>query len=218
MESFVSSQYSFSEMINFLATTYGQGQIQSLMPQGDDAIRVWFEPKIDPAVLNSQFDPHGWFVATSTLSVVLEPRYTTGHRLVEGDLIFHVAAKEHRKSIRANGLQLSTGGRTRLNRTHPPRVYFALDILAAFAFIDFQTRPGPSKWSLDEGHSDARPTHDAKNLDIYRVRVPDGVKFYRDVLFPGKAVWCESPFASDRLQLMTKWRSIRKKIERLTRS
>ncbi len=80
----------------------------------------------------------------------------------------------------------------------------AIDIHPAFQFMEFQGGPVPHAHESPK-ISTGGPTVAPTEQDIYRVTVPCGVTFYKDVLFPGKAVWCEPSMAVDCLTRVRFW-------------
>lgn len=152
------------------------------------------------AIIEKQLQTYNWMVTRSTNTYLLiEPRYTMKFGLHPGDTIYHVTKKANRSGIAKTGLEPRIGGGTRMNRSYPPRIFFATGIHAAFQFVDFQSGPHSPNVSFNADGSATTsaggPTVAPMVQDLYRVTVPDGVTFYQDVLFPGKAVWCESPIA-----------------------
>jgi hypothetical protein len=221
-------QATFFEMMAHLSQTYNN-KFSDLLPQGDRAIRIMPGADIDAEALASTICPLGWFVATnSSVSVVVEPGFSDKYPLEPGDLLFHVSQTSYREAIyreaiASEGLKPSTGGRTRVNRHYPPRIFFALNLSAAFEFVSFQLKNSPPNLSMGQSTStktsqSKTSTYTEHDIDVYRVMVPGRIKFYRDVVFPGKRVWCKEPIAPAYVKMIRHWRKARKRLARLSLS
>jgi len=205
-------QATFFEMVAHLHKTLG-GKINELAPKGDDAICITPGSDIDADELARSIESIGWFVTrTARAWIVVEPKYTRPYVLRDaGDLLFHVSETKFRDAIARGGLQPSKGGRTKIGRTYPERVFFAVDLPAAFDFIHFQCIK-----VFDPAGTVTCHTEDA--LDVYRVMVPEDLKLFNDVFFPGRAVWCEQSISPKCLELIADWRAVRSQMRNLTRS
>jgi hypothetical protein len=121
--------------------------------------------------------------------------------------LFHVSPNTNRAAITKDGLQLGTGGNTRMERKYPERIFFALDLIAAFDFADFQCRrttepqPGLVVRGVDEQL--------LRDLDIWRVRSSESIQLRRDVLFPGRAGWSDQPVPPEQISRVRYWRLAR---------
>ena len=138
-------QASLTEMIDH-CTEHHFHEINGATPFGGEAVCLTLSNTMDIEALGVEIQPMGWFVTKRTVgTVVIEPIYTSSVPLEAGSELFHVSPTANRDSIVANGLCVGTGGKTRINRIYPQRIYFALDLAAAFEFIDFQcAKPGPN--------------------------------------------------------------------------
>lgn len=121
--------------------------------------------------------------------------------------VYHVAPRQHRGRILADGLALHTGGNTRMQRKYPPRIFLALDLFAAFEFVDFQCKQNPSPHN--GFRSGVFDTALMKQLDIWRVSLPTSCLLRRDVLFPGRAGWTDQAIPRRQLKLVRWWRQAR---------
>jgi hypothetical protein len=141
------------------------------------------------AAIENRLQNYNWIVTRVTSTYLLiEPRYTLRYGLHPGDTVYHVSPTINRAGIAKRGLEPRAGGGTRMNRSYPPRIFFSTDIQAAFQFVDYQTGPqNPNVTFNVVGSvvtSAGGPTVAPMAQDIYRAAAPDGVLFYRDVLFP----------------------------------
>jgi hypothetical protein len=94
-----------------------------------------------------------------------------------------------------------------MQRKYPPRTFFALDLFAAFEFVAFQCKMPPK-------FENGKLIHSIDNvqmnqLDIWKVRLPEGLVLHRDVLFPGRAGWTDQPIPRQCVSLVRGWRLMR---------
>lgn len=140
------------------------------------------------AAVRRDVERSGWHVSSRQGFIVrIEPNVTS---LVQPPrFLFHAAPRTTRASISRTGLQTSVGRRTQLRRSHPPRVYLALTLADAFAFILNQTsgRPGYT------------PSRTAADYDVWRVTPSRSTTYHRDLRFAGQGVWCAHPIGPRRL-------------------
>jgi hypothetical protein len=159
------------------------------------------------AAITASIEQQGWIVTSLRANhVLIEPRETRPIQANQRGCLFHVSPKKNRAGIAKDGLKLGTGGNTRLERKYPPRIFYALDLIAAFDFVDFQCRrtrqpqPGTFVREVDQQL--------LLDLDIWRVHVPD-LRLRRDVLFPGRAGWSDQSIPRDKLSRVRFWRQSR---------
>lgn len=142
-----------------------------------------------------------WIVTSLKGGVLTEPRYTSAIIVPEGTELYHVADRVSRGAIEAGGLKLGRGGNTRLVRKYPPRIFLARGLDAANKFIAFQCRN--TKVVFRDGKPDwGDPLRSRDEFDIWRINVNKDIKFFTDILFPGEAVWTETTFPPDCIQLV----------------
>ena len=140
------------------------------------------------AAVRRDVERSGWHISSRQGAVVrIEPNVTS--RVQPPRFLFHAAPRTARASISRRGLHTSVGGRTQLRRSHPPRVYLALTLADAFAFILNQTSPRP-------GYA---PSRAAGDYDVWRVTTGGSTTYHRDLRFAGQGAWCAHPIASRRL-------------------
>ncbi len=130
--------------------------------------------------------------------LIIEPNFTAPYRLQPNAYIYHVAQKNNRLLIGSTGLKLATGGSTRLGRIYPPRIFFAVDMSAAFEFVRFQTRVIP-------GQASARRRSE---FDIWRFRPGRERPFWRDLAFPGRAIWTNTHVRWEEISRVRFWESL----------
>jgi len=133
--------------------------------------------------------------------VLIEPRETRLVKIHPPGCAFHVTSRDNRYGIQKNGLQLHTGGNTRMQRKYPPRIFVALDLHAAFEFAEFQCRHPTPISPVDENL--------IRQLDIWRVWLPGKVVLHRDILFPGRAGWTDQPIPRPCVSRVWYWREAR---------
>ena len=102
-----------------------------------------------------------------------------------------------------------------MQRKYPPRIFLSLDMTAAFEFADFQCRS--DKPIFKDGKAlRLIDMNLMRQLDVWRVRLPDIMVLRRDVLFPGRAGWTDQAIPRGHVSLVCCWR-LRRAVWRLMR-
>lgn len=201
-------QATFDTMLMHLIELIGP-DVNEFAPKGEDAILITPCRNINVEALADSISDAQWFVTRVTVGwIVVEPRYTGVLRPREGEPMFHVSETQFRKSIARDGLVPSQGGKTKMRRTYPLRVHLALNLPAAFQFIEHQCTP-------QHGSAPAS-IHTEDKLDLYRVQPPDGTTFFKDVFFPGHGVWCEDSIPFECLEKIDDWQDLRRQYHLLS--
>lgn len=144
----------------------------------------------------------GWLLScTYDGKLVIEPEHTTNAGWRATAFRFHVSDTRNRAAIAEQGLQVGTGGNTRMNRAYPSRIFLAKDLLAAFEFVSSQccdnVYPAQRRATMNP--------RERSQLDIWCVRPLGGTEFFRDVLLQGKAAYIEEPVPKERVMLVPDW-------------
>jgi hypothetical protein len=179
--------------------------ISSVYPADKDGFRLapneisaeQLEKAITPILQANQW------IATGIVrgALLIEPYYTKTIRIDYALCLYHVSDSDNREKIQAEGLVLRDGGNTCMLRKYPPRIFFALNLPAAFEFVEFQCRD-----RLDPVSKRVKRGKDASRIDVWRAWIPDGVQLFRDVLFAGKGGWIEHPIPPEKVVLYHDWR------------
>jgi hypothetical protein len=145
--------------------------------------------------------------------IAVDLRNIERYHLERGAHLFHVTDCSFRDSIMRNGLELSAGVGTSIQRTYPPRIFFSLTLSAAFEFVLLKVGAQPDNISVSETSrqqvaSTIFPKYSEKDIDIYRATVQEGIEFYPDPFFPGKGVWSKVPILPKYLELIRGWRGL----------
>jgi hypothetical protein len=160
------------------------------------------------AAITATLQGVGWIVTSlKDNRVLIEPQVTRPINIEPPGCVFHVTWRSKRPDISKDGLDPKTGGNTRMQRKYPPRTFFALDLFAAFEFVEFQCRLPPQfrNGKLIHRFDEALMAQ----IDIWRVRLPGGLVLHRDVLFPGRAGWTDQPIPRRFLTRVRWWRVTR---------
>lgn len=191
----VDSQFRFVEMLGAVVQKH-YDQIQDVVPKDGGGIWIWpGNCTVDRLIVDMTglLNAGGWFVSCRrSTCFFVEPLVTA--RLVWQPFVFHVSDSVNRASILSAGLQRRTGGNTSMNRTYPPRIFFSLDLISAFQFVDFQCRADAS------GRSRRR-----EDMDLFRVRLPEEVQLHKDPLFPSRAAWIDADICKDLVSVVPDW-------------
>ena len=145
--------------------------------------------------------------------LLIEQYHTKNVSVSEGEYLYHVSDRENRKSIAKKGLKVGNGGNTIMQRKYNGRLFLARDLPAAFEFIEFQCRKKRNPFTGKVTAS----LKQRKNLDVWKVCIPDDLELFRDVLFPGKAVWCEDNIDSKFVSFYKDWKKRDHKWKKLRR-
>lgn len=201
---------SLSEMFSIL-NVYNQfiGDYEPIDKQG-----CWIKPSDSISALTLEetitqtLTQQNWIVTSlKDERVLIEPRYTRFIQVLPPGPVFHVTSRDNRNSIISNGLQPRGGGNTRMQRKYPPRTFFAINLLAAFEFADFQCLKPPL--AILKNPSERVDLELQRNTDIWRVRLPNDARLRHDVLFTDKAGWLEQHISPERLSRVRYWRITR---------
>lgn len=198
---------SFYEMLQLLIANHG-ALIGNVIPMDQDGMRVYPLQGASHIVLAQTIAPdlqtHDWIItSTHQGNVLIEPRYTRQVLWPETSFCYHVSDLAKRDAILQSGLELKEGGNTTMNRTYPPRIHVARNLLAAVGFVKFQCKYANMPPEL-LAQKEIVPKH-RDQLDIWRVELPDCVIKYADILFPNEAAYIEQPVAKENLMLVSWW-------------
>ena len=161
------------------------------------------------STIEAQILTHAWQITSvKGTRVLIEPADQTRFD-PQWPYMFHVSDRENLAGILSDGLVPKAGGNTTMNRTYdPPRVFFAVDLLAAFEFVEFQcaNKKRAMKNIPDQLLNKMIKTPKERDaLDIWRVELPGGIQLFRDVLFPGRAVWTLDSIPRRNVSLVKAW-------------
>jgi hypothetical protein len=208
------------EVLKFLFTNIN-GRLSNIVPT--DREGLWLYPKgetvqqLDKAI-RQPLEGYGWRITSLKNSeLLIEPSVTRRYES-HYPFMFHVSDRVNRKTIYSEGIQAKEGGNTTMNRQCPSRVFLAVDIFAAFEFVEFQCADKKRKTLPANLFAQMFPNARTRSdLDIWRVRIPNGMHLHRDVLFPGKAVWTDQSFSKQSVRRVRTWTILERVVRFLRR-
>jgi len=197
-------------MVKLIDDRFGS-QVARIMPADLDGLRLVPMPvdgtdaevtldRLDRAIRDILVES-GW-IRTSLKDnrILIEPNPTSEAEWASGVYRFHVAPRRERESISKRGLEPSSGGTTIFQRSYPPRIFLAVNLITAFDFIAYvcgDQIPAPLRL--------ANRCRTRDELDIWCLQLQWNVIVFRDVLFPEKGGWIAEPVPPTELKLFESW-------------